>query len=473
MKFNEFLLTEEQEQFERWQEYVDSIPMLKAAVKVMSRITAKGYSAYIVGGTVRDLVLGHPIHDCDIATNCPLEELSQMYKTYDIGKSKDFGIVIVKEGGHAFEVANYRQDGKYSDGRRPDSVKIVMDFMQDTARRDFTINAMGVDSKGNIIDHFDGQKDIKNKIIKTVGNPKDRFEEDYLRMLRVARFSSKLGFDVDPDTKQAVKDLAGNVAKLAPERIKDEIWKAAAQTGDKFAKYLTFLDEVGILEIILPEITKLKGMEHQPQFHPEAPDVWGHIMKALEVSKVKDPLTNIAILLHDVGKGITATMGKKGYIIYYKHAEKGIELVNTIADRLKLSNDERNTLIYAIGNHMKFFHILKMKPSKVAKLVHDGDFDVLVAVATADEFCRGPLLSMPPEEFEKLIATAIELKDKYGINGVQKTLKLVDGDHVMSITGLKPGKQVGDIIRQTTEWIIDNGIHSQEEIDEYIMGLMK
>jgi tRNA nucleotidyltransferase/poly(A) polymerase len=471
MKFNQFILTEAEEQLARWKEYVDSTPMLKSAVKVLQKINSKGYHAYAVGGCVRDLILGDPLHDVDIASNCPVEELETMFgKTYDIGKSKTFGIVVVREGGHSFEVAHFREDGKYTDGRRPDTIKIVIDFMQDASRRDFTINAMGVDAHGNIVDYFDGRKDIKNKVIKTVGNPKDRFEEDYLRMLRVGRFSAKLGFDVDPDTKQAVKDLAGNVTKLAPERIKDEIWKAAAQSGDKFAKYLKFLDEVGILEIILPEITKLKGMEHQPQHHPEAPDVWGHILKALEASKVKDPLTNIAILLHDVGKGISASMGKNGYIIYYKHAEKGIELIDTIADRLKLSTAEKNTLIYAVGNHMKFFHIMKMKPSKVAKLVHDGDFDVLVAVAKADEFCRGSL-SMSPGDFEQIVNTAIELKDKYGINGVQKTLKLVDGNHVMSITGLKPGKAVGDIIKKTTEWIIDNGIQSQEEIDEYIKGL--
>lgn len=471
MKFGNFIITEADEQLSRWKEYVSSIPMLKSAVKVMQKINSNGYLAYAVGGAVRDLVIGNPIHDIDIASNCPVEELDKIFgKTYDIGKSKTFGIVIVKEGGHTFEVAHFREDGKYSDGRRPDSVKIVIDFMQDASRRDFTINAMGVDAQGNIIDYFDGRKDIRNKTIKTVGNPKDRFEEDYLRMLRVARFSSKLGFDVDPDTKQAVKDLATNVTKLAPERVKDEIWKAASQSGDKFAKYLTFLDEVGILEIILPEITKLKGMEHQPQHHPEG-DAWQHTIEALKVNKLRDPLINIAILLHDVGKGITASIGKKGYTIYYKHAEEGIKLINDIADRLKLSNAERDTLIYAVGNHMKFFHILHMKPSKVAKLITDGDFDVLTAVAKADEFCRGAL-SMSPDEFDKIVSAAIEIKDKYGMNGVTKTLKLVDGNHVMNLLNLKPGKQVGDIIKKTTEWIVDNGISSQEEIDDYMRGLL-
>lgn len=156
-----------------------------------------------------------------------------------------------------------------STGRRPESVTIVMSFKDDASRRDFRFNAMGLDKEGNIIDYFDGQGDIKNKLIRTVGNPRDRFQEDYLRMLRISRFASKLGFDIDPEAKQAVKDLSFNIKDLAPERIKDEIFKAATQTGDKFAKYLVELDDVGILDIILPEITKLKVMVHPIKYHTE------------------------------------------------------------------------------------------------------------------------------------------------------------------------------------------------------------
>jgi len=165
-----------------------------------------------------------------------------------------------------------------STGRRPESIKITGSFEKDAERRDFTINAMGIDKDGNIIDYFDGTKDIKDKVLRTVGNPKERFGEDYLRMLRAARFSAKLGFDIDPDTKQAAKDLASNIKGLATERIKDEIFKAASGTGDKFARFISELDDMGILDIILPEIVKLKGMEHNPEHHPEG----AYVRKILE-----------------------------------------------------------------------------------------------------------------------------------------------------------------------------------------------
>jgi len=207
-----------------------------------------------------------------------MEELSKLFKTFDIGKSKDFGIVVVKEGGSNFEVAQFRTDGKYFDGRRPDSVQITGSFEDDAGRRDFTINAMGLNSKGEIIDHFDGKKDIKNKVLKTVGDPYKRFGEDYLRMMRLARFSSKLDFDIEPSTKKAAKKLSPNIPNLAPERIKDELLKSAAQSGDKFANYIKILDDLKILKHVLPEVMNLKWYRENLQFHPETR---GYVRKIL------------------------------------------------------------------------------------------------------------------------------------------------------------------------------------------------
>ena len=321
MDFRRFYLFEA-EQLKKWQAYVKSNSMLRAAIKVLEKITAKGYEAYITGGSVRDIILGIDPHDIDIASNMPIEELQKLYKTYDIGKSKDFGIVVVREEGHSFEVAQFREDGEYLDGRRPESVKVAVSFEADAKRRDFTINAMAVDKDGNIIDYFDGHKDIKNKVLRTVGNPRDRFGEDYLRMMRAARFASRFDLEIDPETDKAIKDLAPNILKLSVERVKDEIWKAASQTGDKFAKYLIYLDELGILELILPEITKLKGMEQKAEHHPEG-DVWQHILSALKTNKLKDPLINIAILLHYVGKGVTFARKPDGTSTYLEHRREG------------------------------------------------------------------------------------------------------------------------------------------------------
>lgn len=472
MKFTNHLY-EAREMFKDWMQYVNKNSELAAGVKLLQKINKSGYKAYIVGGPVRDITLGNQPNDIDIATNMPMDLLEKMFKTYDIGKSKDFGIVVVKEGGFSFEVAQFRNDGKYIDGRRPETVKITGSFEDDAGRRDFTVNAMGINAKGEIIDFFDGKKDIVNKVLRTVGDPLKRFGEDYLRMMRLARFSSKLGFEIDPETKKAAKKLSPNILSLAPERIKDELMKSAAQSGEKFAEYIQILGDLKILRLILPEVMNLKwfreNLQHHPETRGEGGTVFSHVMAALKQSKTANPIKNLAILLHDVGKGVSLSHDQ-GLPRYLRHARKSVELVNDIADRLKMSNKEKDALIFAVGNHMKFHKILDMKPSKIAKLVNDDNWDVLVAVGQADEFARGEAF-MHVGEFEKIIDKAVEIKNKYGTKEVTKRMKLVDGNHVMTITGLKPGPKVGEIIKNTTTWIMDNDVKDQDIIDDYIRKL--
>jgi tRNA nucleotidyltransferase/poly(A) polymerase len=442
-------------------------------MKLMTTINKKKYRAYIVGGAVRDIVLGIQPKDIDIATNMPIEELQKVWRIHDIGKSKDFGIVVVVDGGSRFEVAQFRTDGKYTDGRRPENVNIAGTFEEDAGRRDFTINAMALDANGIIYDYFDGKKDIKNKVLRTVGDPKKRFGEDKLRMMRAARFSAKHEFDIDKETIKAAKKMAGDITKLPYERIKDELFKAASLGGHKFANYMKILDKLKILQHILPELVTMKIMPHAPADHPEG-GAWAHTMKALEVSNTTDPVKNLAILLHDVGKAVTAELGtgkKAGKMTYYGHAEMGVRLVNTIAKRLKLSNAEKQSILFAIGNHMKFKDILKMRPGKVAKLVADENWDVLLSVVKADTYSRGSGFRFT-DEFEKIVDKAIKIKEKHGLESVNRRFQLVSGNHIMDITGLKPGPKIGEIIRKTTNHILDNDIQSQTEIDEYIRGLV-
>jgi tRNA nucleotidyltransferase/poly(A) polymerase len=457
--------------FKEWQKYVHDNKELTAAVGVLDKINKSGYKAYIVGGTVRDIVLGNlKPHDIDIATNAPMEELERMFKTFDIGKSKDFGIVVVRQGPFSFEVAQFRQDGKYKDGRRPEAVTISGSFEQDAARRDFTINAMGINASGEIVDYFDGRKDIQNKVLKTVGDPRERFGEDYLRMLRAPRFASKLGLEIEKGTEKAIQKLSTNIKELAPERIYDELIKAASQSGDKFADYIVQLDKLKLLKFILPEVVNLKwfreNLHHHPETRGQGGTVYSHVLAALRKSDTADPIKNLAILLHDVGKGTTFAQ-KEGLPTYFEHAKMGIELVRHIANRLRMSNKDKDALLFAVGNHMKFHNILKMRPSKIAKLVSDDHWDVLLAVAKADEFARGDTF-MHKGEFEKIVDKAIKIKEKFGMPVVNKQLKLVDGKHVMNLTGLKPGPKIGEIIRKTTEWIMDNNVDDQTKIDNYI-----
>jgi tRNA nucleotidyltransferase (CCA-adding enzyme) len=456
-----------------WKTYVKSIPMLKAGVKVLEKINKKGFKAYIVGGTVRDLVLGLDAHDVDIATNMPMDAIKKSFKTYELGKSSDYGIVVVKEGGFAFELAQFRSDGSYTDGRRPDTVEIKGSFKDDAERRDFTINAMGIDKDGNILDYFNGRKDIKNKLLRTVGDPKKRFGDDKLRMMRAARFATKLDMKIDKGTRSVARKLAKDITKLSMERIRDELFKSAEMGSKKFAQYLRTLDDLKILQVILPEITALKYKPHTKQHHPEAPDVFGHVIKALEATDTKDPVQQLAILMHDVGKLVTQDIGKSSaHHTYYGHAEKGIELVDTIARRLKLKNKDREAILFAVGNHMRFHEIIGMRPSKVAKLVNSDNWEVLKIVAFADRAVRSRSESTD-KEYEAILAKAIEIKDKYGINKVSKVSTLASGKRIIELTGLKPGKEIGRIKKATIDWIINNDIDNQKEVDDYILSQVK
>jgi len=464
----------EESALDRWDEYIQSNPMLYSAVQVLKKINKKGFKSYIVGGGVRDIILGDDLHDVDIATNIPIDEIYNTFdKVFDIGKSKDFGIVVVKYGGYDYEVAQFRTDGQYLNGRRPEDIEITMDFETDAGRRDFTINAMAIDANGNIIDYFDGKKDIKDKVIRTVGNPYDRFEEDYLRLTRAVRFSSKLDFDIDKETLDAIKSKKEYIKNIAPERLRDELVKMASQSGNKFARSISLLDETGILDIILPEITKLKEFQEEKQHHPEAYEdgegrVFDHVLAALRANNVADPIINLSILLHDVGKGVTHKV-RDGKNTFYGHAEESKEIIDTIADRLKLTNKERQAILFAALNHMKMPNALNMKSTKILKLVNDENWGVLKAVSYCDDSCRKGLFDK--KRFDNIISNMEKIYKKWGDKTTNKMAKIVDGQRVMKLTGLKPSKEVGQIIQMVTDWVVNKG--TKDPIDKLIMKAYK
>jgi hypothetical protein len=210
-----------------------------------------------------------------------------------------------------------------------------------------------------------------------------------------------------------------------------------------------------------------ENLQHHPETRGKGGTVFSHVMQALKKSDTKNPIKNLAILLHDIGKGVTLSH-KEGLPRYLGHAEESVKLVNAIADRLKMSNKERESLVFAVGNHMKFHKILNMRPSKIAKIVNDDNWDVLLAVAKADELVRG---FEDKADFSETVEKAIKVKEKFGMKQVNKQVKLVDGKDVMRLTGLKPGKKVGQIIKKTTEWIMDNNIEDNDQIEKHIIEL--
>ena len=436
--------------------------LLDTGIDLLKRIEDLGFEAYIVGGTPRDLILGKVSNDVDIATNCPIEILEKNFTAYNIGKSKDFGILTVRWGEFMFEVAQFRSDGEYKDGRRPDNVEIVGDFKQDVVRRDFTINAIGLNSDGDFIDYVGGVADINDKLVKTVGDPYERFQEDHLRMIRAARFTALEDFSLAFSTEKAIIDLSELIHKVTPERIRMELVKAAEKSGPQFARFILILDDLKLLERILPEVADMKNFEHNVKHHPESPNVFGHVIACLNLMKEGNPIYKIAVLLHDIGKCLTLGVSKKGTPNYHGHEQESAKMAADICDRLKFSLYHKEGIVFGAEHHMKFHHLLEMKPSKIARLVSNAYFDILLEVARVDEFSRGEKFKHI-DEFREAVKLAHKIKEKWEGQLTQKPKKLISGNRIMEIVGIKPGPIVGQIIQQVEDHIIDNDLDPTDD----------
>lgn len=413
------------------------------------------YEALIVGGAVRDFLLNKECDDIDIATNRPMEDIETMFDTVDIGANKTFGILVAKVDGFVFEIAQFRTESGYSDGRHPDELYFVRSFKEDSARRDFTFNAMGMDADGNIVDHHGGVEDLKAGIIRTVDNPFNRFSEDFIRMLRAVRFSSRFGFEIEECTFAAIQYNADKITTTAPERIMKEIMKMAEQPGEKFAEALVMMKETGLLKYIFPELDVMDQFEHDTDHHPEG-GVWCHTLAAVRRYKGRDPVVNMSVLFHDVAKPITYSNDETG-IHYYYHSNKGEELVNNIADRMKFDNNLRAAMALSARFHMKFHFIAHEKNRKIIQIMNEPQFEVLYEVAYCDTSSR--LHAYNPDEWGEVTAKIDHLRSRYGVNPLAELKKVVTGERVMRVAEIPPGKMVGEIIHKVIGKIVDKGVY--------------
>jgi len=433
---------------------------IKKGMDVVKAIEASGYEAYIVGGTPRDILLGVDTHDVDIATNCPIDVLRQKFMVYEIGKSSKFKAAILIFNNIHFDVVQFRSDGEYTDGRHPDTTSLAASISEDVKRRDFTINALVMLSDGSIVDYVNGMADLRQKLIRTVGDPEKRFKEDHLRMIRAARFAAKAGFDIEKNTRKAIIHLSNSIKDVAPERIRMEMIKSAEGTGKEFAKFIWLLDKLRILSKILPEVHTLKYYKHQINHHPEGITVMDHTLACVSMIEAGKPLVKIAALLHDIGKPLSYSEDD-GKPHFYRHEVFGIPIAEEICKRLTFASYETDVIKFVVQNHMKFHKILEMKPSKIAKLVLHDHFPILKEVAWADEFCRGETF-MYYGEFDKKLARANEIIQKWKNRVHMGTrTKVIDGHLVMKITGLPAGPKLGQIINTVEECIIDRNIDPQ------------
>ena len=350
------------------------------ADRICAALRKAGHQAYLVGGCVRDIMLGREPADYDVATDATPERVQELFpRSLSVGAQ--FGVIVVlddaaKESYAQVEVATFRSDVGYSDGRHPDRVVYSKSPEEDVRRRDFTINALLLDPEtGNVLDFVGGRADLKAGIIRAIGEPERRFGEDKLRMVRAVRFAARFDYAIERGTFEAIVKLAPQIQQVSAERLRDELTKIL--TEGAAARGLRLLDETGLLAELLPEITRLKGVEQPPQYHPEG-DVWVHTLLMLEKLPPGVPSTLAwGVLLHDVGKPPTFAppRGPGGRIRFDGHVEVGTRMAEAICRRLRFSNEETERIAALVANHMKFKDVPAMKPATLKRFVRIEGFD--------------------------------------------------------------------------------------------------
>lgn len=425
------------------------------ANKIITRLTEAGYEAYVVGGCVRDAILGRPAADWDITTNARPEQVKALFsRTIDTGIRH--GTVTVLQGKEGFEVTTYRIDGEYQDGRHPSEVIFTPSLLEDLKRRDFTINAMAYNEAEGLIDAFDGMKDLKNRRIRCVGEPKERFTEDALRILRAVRFSAQLNFEIEKNTRAAIAEFADSLTRISAERIQTELVKLL--TSDHPEIFRTLYD-TGITAVILPEFD---ACMKTPQNHPHhCCSVGEHLLLALQ-SIEADKVLRLAALLHDIGKPAAHTRDADGIDHFHGHGDAGKELAGSILRRLKFDNDT----VYRVKHLVQVHDYLQipLTPKGVRRAVFKigkEHFPDYLKLRRADILAQNP--SMQKEKLEAL--TKLEVLYQQ-ILDEQNCLSLKDlavsGTDLIE-AGLKPGPQIGEVLKKLLEQVIENPEYNTKE----------
>ncbi|MBI4235363.1 CCA tRNA nucleotidyltransferase [Candidatus Peregrinibacteria bacterium] len=445
--------------------------MKSTSVEIIEKLKKAGFKAYWAGGCVRDMLLGIEPKDFDIVTSAHPDQIEEILeKTIPIGKQ--FGVILAIKNGHHFEVATFRSDSGYSDGRRPDYVEFT-DAENDAMRRDFTINALFYDPTADeFLDYVGGKEDLRDRLIRFIGDPEARIKEDHLRILRAVRFKNTFQMQYHPKTYQAIKKHAKLVTKISTDRIRDELNKIIMQKnpGQAFEE----LFEIGVLELIIPKLCKLKGLAQPLQYHQEG-DVWDHSLRALnsltdeEISG--DPLPSKpptlalkwATLLHDIGKYETFQQDGKR-IRYDGHSEIGAEIAKKILNHLKFPKKNINRVCWLISHHMMIVPLFKMPETRRRHWFFQPGFEELMEVYRADALGIVPTNLDLYHKLRKLYLHEIaklKLMPK----------KLIDGKEIMKILKLKEGREVGKIIKYIWEKQLDDKFKTKKEVLAYLETL--
>ncbi len=424
------------------------------ARQAVQLIQDNGYIAYWAGGCVRDMLLGHAPRDYDIATNAVPDEVLRLFPgSLTVGKA--FGVILVPWGETHFEVATFRQDAEYHDGRHPDSVTFS-DPPSDAERRDFTINAMFYDPIANMTHDFvGGQDDLAKRCIRCVGEPEARFREDHLRLLRAPRFAASLGFTIDPATRDAIKANAHVITSVSAERITEELSRLFLE-AEKAGAALLLLDELGLLDHVLPEVAATRGQEQPPEFHPEG-DVLTHIALMLDLMEERTRQLVFSILLHDVGKPPTAEMDGDR-IRFNRHANVGAEMAEALLRRLRFSNDDIDAITHCVKNHMRFVDVPNMKTSTLRRMVGDPRFPLELEMHRLDCLASHGKLDNYTflQKFQERLASEPALPPAW-----------ITGSDIMSM-GLSEGPEIGKWLKLAYEAQLEGTCTTREELLEWV-----
>jgi poly(A) polymerase len=446
------------------------------AISVIQTLRQRGFQAYLAGGCVRDLLLNRDPADYDVATSATPTQVMEIFTdSYAVGAQ--FGVVLVPANSSVLsskndasaealgseraenltiEVATFRSDLGYSDGRRPDAVRFSLDPGEDVIRRDFTINGMMLDPiSDELLDFVGGRKDLAAGIIRAIGDPDHRFEEDKLRMLRAVRFAARFEYRIDPATFAAIQRRAEEIRVVSRERVRGELTRMLVEGHARRAFLL--LDETGLLHEVLPEITKMKGVEQPPEFHPEG-DVFVHTLLALTYLPQPCPPTLAwGTLLHDVGKPATFRVAPDR-IRFDDHVDVGVRIAEQICKRLRFSNEETIQILALIDNHMRFGHVSRMKDSTLKRFMRLPGFDEHLALHRADslashgnlrtyEFLQDKLRETPPLEM--------------------RPVSLVNGDDLIA-AGYTPGPKFREILEAVEDAQLEGRLQSRDAALEYV-----
>jgi len=436
------------------------LPSECLAIEIIDGLHKRGHLAYLVGGCVRDRLLGRAPKDFDVSTDAQPAEILSYFPTGRL-VGEQFGVILIPHpnasGAHV-EVATFRSEGPYQDGRRPEHVRFETDPKADVERRDFTINALLEDPLAEgalpdrVIDYVGGLTDLRLRVIRAIGDPTLRFQEDHLRLLRAVRFAARLSFEIEPATTAAIRRSAGDIQRISAERVRDELVRILTEGGQR--RGVELLDETGLLVQVLPELKACQGVEQPPQYHPEG-DVYTHVLLMLSLLEKPTPTLSMGVVLHDIGKPATFRIADR--IRFDGHVDVGVAIAERILKRFRFSNDQTVEILALVANHMKFKDVHQMRESTLKRFLRLPHFEEHLELHRVD--CLASNGNLDSYHFaQKKLA-------EFGHERLRPP-RLITGSDLIEL-GFHPGPAFGTVLEEIETGQLEGTINTREAAVEF------